>query len=98
MNVGLHQIANRRIHQPVALDRRKAPEGLGDNPHPEMAEAPGGARVAHMMAAVIFDNELLRAETLPQNLPEALCPRLAVQGSTARYGSTSIRSKTPALT
>jgi hypothetical protein len=98
MDIGLHQLANRRVHQPMALERREAPEGFGDNTHPEMAQAPCGAGVAHMVTAVVLDDELLRAEAPPQNLPEALCPRRAVQGSTARKGSTSMRSNTPALT
>jgi hypothetical protein len=98
MDIGLHQLADRRIHEPVTRERREAPEGLGDYTHPEMAQAPCGAGVARMVAAVILDDELLGRETLPQNLPEPGRPRLAVQGSTARKGSTSMRSNTPALT
>ena len=82
----------------MALERCQAPKRLGDNAHPEMAQAPSGAGMPHVFAALILDDELLGGETARQNFPEARCPLGAVQGSTGRKGSTSTRSNTPALT
>ena len=98
MDIGFHQVPDCRVHEPVALKRRQAPKRLGDNAHPEMAQAPRGAGVAQVLAAFILDAELLGRETARQDFPEPRCPLGAVQGSTGRKGSTSMRSNTPALT
>jgi hypothetical protein len=98
MDIGFHQVPDRPVHEPVALKRRQAPKRLGDNAHPEMAQAPGGAGMPQVMAAFILDDELLGGKTARQDYLKARCPLSAVQGSTGRNGSTSTRSNTPALT
>jgi hypothetical protein len=98
MNIGFHQVPDRRVDEPVAGQRRQAPKRLRDYAHPEMAQAQGGAGMPHMVAAFVLDDELLWRETPRQNFPEEGRPLGAVQGSTCRKGSTSTRSNTPAVT
>jgi hypothetical protein len=98
MNIGSHQVPDRRIDESVAGERRDIPERIGNDSHPEMAQACGRSGMPRMMATVILDDQLARRKARGQYVTQALGPGRAVQGSTCRKGSTSTRSNTPALT
>jgi hypothetical protein len=98
MNIGSHQVPDRHIDQAVAGEGRHIPERLGNDSHPKMAQAPGCSGVPRMVVTFILDDEFARRKARRQELTQAIGPGRAVQGSTCRKGSTSTRSKTPAVT
>jgi hypothetical protein len=84
MDIGLHQLPDRRIDQPVPLERGAAPKRLGGNADTKMAEPARRTGVPDVVVALILDEELERRKTLPQDLLQARCALGAVQGSTGR--------------
>src|SRR5450755_211425 len=98
MHLAIHQLCDGRIDLPVAGHRRHAPECLSDDMHAKMTKAARSTRMAGVQVALVLDDELLRREALRQDLAQARGPLAAVHGSTARKGSTSTRSNTPAAT
>jgi hypothetical protein len=55
MNIGLHQVTDRRIHLPMPCNGSKPTKGLGHDPHAEMALAARGSRVSGMHVTLILD-------------------------------------------
>jgi hypothetical protein len=98
MNIGSHQVPDRRIDETVAGEGRHIPERLGNDSHPEMAQAAGRSGMPRMMVTIILDDQFARRKARGQYFPQPQGPGRAVQGSTCRKGSTSTRSNTPALT
>ena len=72
MNIGAHQIIDRRVHQPVALQWRDSAKGLRHDLHPEMSPAVSSAHMPLVPMALILDMQLNRAETGLQTLSDAL--------------------------
>lgn len=72
MNVGLHQITDRRVHQAVSRDRRYAAESLGDDANSKMAVSLLGAGVSGMQVAFILYDQLRGREVAFQALAQAL--------------------------
>ena len=66
MDVGLHQVVDGRIDQPVPGHRGYAAEGLGDDGDPEMAVAARRPRMAGMQMALVLDDQQRGRKTVLQ--------------------------------
>ena len=62
MDLGAHQIANRRIHQAVSGEGRQTDESARADEHVEMPTTAGGPCMTRVQRAVVADVELLRLE------------------------------------
>lgn len=88
MDVGLHHLAQGRVHRTVPSQRRHAREGLADDADAEMPAAVTGACMAGMLMAIVHDLQLRGLESGFQRTADALCPG---HGKTLRKGRTSTR-------
>jgi len=91
MDIGLHQLAQRGIHDPVPGQRRLAGESLADHPHPEMTAPVARAGVACVVMAFILKFQRTRLQRRLQCGADADQARFA-HGSTFRNGRTSTRA------
>jgi hypothetical protein len=57
VNIGLHEVVDRRVYQAVAGHGGHATEGLGDNGHPEMAVTCGCSGMADVLMTFVLDDE-----------------------------------------
>ena len=74
MDVGLQQIVQGRVDQPVAGQRCHTAEGLRDDVHPEMAAAVLRTRMAGVTVALILDVEFQRREGFGEALAQQRHP------------------------
>jgi len=91
MDIGLHQLAQRGIHDPVPGQRQLAGEGLADHPHPEVTAPIARAGVARMAVAFILKFQRTGLQPRLQRGADADQARLT-HGSTFRNGRTSTRA------
>lgn len=87
MDVGLHQIAQRRIHGAMPRERRLPLERGADDLNAKMPAAIARTGVTDVAVAFVLDDQLGGRECHKQ--PRADLPDAIAQGSTLRNGRTS---------
>src|SRR5260370_39140107 len=72
MDIGLQHVADGRVNQAMTGDRGHAAKGLGHDAHAIMTLPAGGAGVARVEAAFVFDHEFERSEAGFEPVPQPL--------------------------
>mgnify|MGYP006347904085 CR=1 FL=1 len=99
MDIGLHQIVQRRVDRPVPGDRGHSGEGGADHSYAIVAAAIPGAFVTDVVLTVVDHVQLGRRERSLQPPADRFHPLFArqlprdrIHGNTARNGRTSTRA------
>lgn len=88
MNIGLHQVAEGVVDQPVAFQGAAALEERGGDADSEVAAAVPGARVAGVEVAFVDDLQLCRLQGCGEPLADG-DQTILVHGSTSLNGLTT---------
>ena len=72
MDIGLQHVADGRVNQAMTCERGHPPKGLRDDAYAIVTLPAGGAGVARVKAAFVFDQEFERGEASLEPAPQPL--------------------------